>query len=264
MNATLTYPYFYPPAEKAFATLQGRPIPGSYPPAPLQLSPFPFDQPPPPGSIPQPGAATRVVKQLPSGYTDAQLYDLFRPFGALHAVRTGTQFGADSGTVDFWREDEAKRAEEEMHCAEVEDRNIAVQVYNQRRGPGAAPGGPVGGEISPTAPPFVPSAHTQMQMYAGSGAHSPPFHGSPRRGPAPFVHGPGQQVQFAPPSGPGSGSHSGLIDPCNLFIKASLILIGSRICSHCATEYRREDRLKVAPPEFQSVWTDRQRPHHAR
>jgi hypothetical protein len=33
------------------------------------------------------------------------------------------------------------------------------------------------------------------------------------------MHGPGQQVQLAPPSGPGSNSHSGLIDPCNLFCK---------------------------------------------
>ncbi|KAF8162421.1 hypothetical protein K438DRAFT_296690 [Mycena galopus ATCC 62051] len=32
-----------------------------------------------------------------------------------------------------------------------------------------------------------------------------------------FVHDPGQQVQLAPLSGPGSTSHSGLIDPCNLF-----------------------------------------------
>ncbi|KNZ78362.1 Polyadenylate-binding protein, cytoplasmic and nuclear [Termitomyces sp. J132] len=39
--------------------------------------------------------------------------------------------------------------------------------------------------------------------------------------PPPFVHGPGQQVQLAPLHGPGSTSHSGLIDPCNLFCKAS-------------------------------------------
>lgn len=35
--------------------------------------------------------------------------------------------------------------------------------------------------------------------------------------------GPGQQVQYAPPFGPGAGSHSGLIDPCNLFIKVCSI-----------------------------------------
>ncbi len=41
----------------------------------------------------------------------------------------------------------------------------------------------------------------------------------PPRSPLSFLHGPGQQVQYAPMSGPGSTSHSGLIDPCNLFIK---------------------------------------------
>ncbi len=35
--------------------------------------------------------------------------------------------------------------------------------------------------------------------------------------------GPGQQVQFAPVYGPGSQSHSGLIDPCNLFIKVGVL-----------------------------------------
>jgi len=39
-----------------------------------------------------------------------------------------------------------------------------------------------------------------------------------------FIHGPGQQVQLAPLSGPGSNSHSGLIDPCNLFCKVGLTL----------------------------------------
>lgn len=39
-----------------------------------------------------------------------------------------------------------------------------------------------------------------------------------------FIHGPGQQVQLAPLSGPGSNSHSGLIDPCNLFCKVILML----------------------------------------
>ena len=45
-----------------------------------------------------------------------------------------------------------------------------------------------------------------------------PYH---PRSPLPFIHGPGQQVQLAPLHGPGSTSHSGLIDPCNLFCKVS-------------------------------------------
>lgn len=193
-------------------------MPGTFPAAPLQLSPFPFDQSPPPGSIPQPSAVPRIVKHLPPGYTDAQLYDLFRPFGALHAVRP---FGAGTGMVEFWREDEAKRAHEEMHCADVEGQSIAVQAYNQQRAPGSVPGGPGASGISPTAAPFVPGA--PPQIFGGPGAHSPPFQGSPRRTSGAFVHGPGQQVQFAPPTGPGSGSHSGLIDPCNLFVKVSFL-----------------------------------------
>lgn len=44
---------------------------------------------------------------------------------------------------------------------------------------------------------------------------------SPELPAASFVHGPGQQVQLAPPMGLGSNSHSGLIDPCNLFCKVS-------------------------------------------
>ena len=36
------------------------------------------------------------------------------------------------------------------------------------------------------------------------------------------MHGPGQQVQIAPIVGPGSNSHSGLIDPCNLFCKVCI------------------------------------------
>ena len=189
-------------AEKALATLQGRPVPGVTPTSLIQLSPFPPDQ---STILPVPSAAPRIVKQLPSGYTDSDLYDLFRPFGPLASVRTQTLFGADSGILEYWREEDAKVAEENMHCAEVGDRNIAVQVYHPRR----VSGGILGSEFSPSAPTFIPS---------GSLKPVSPFQ-SPRRSSGPFIHGPGQQVQFAPMIGPGSGSHSGLIDPCNLFVK---------------------------------------------
>ena len=36
----------------------------------------------------------------------------------------------DSGAIEFWNEDNAKVAEEDMHCAEVDGYNIAVQVYH--------------------------------------------------------------------------------------------------------------------------------------
>lgn len=201
---------FMEKAEKALATLQSRPIPGLQPPVLLVLSPYPSTTPPTP--LPPPSASPRLVKHLPSGYTDSQLYDVFRPYGALASVRTQAPFGKDTGVVEFWREEDARDAEEAMHCAEIEGQNIAVQVYQPRRaGVGAAMP-----EFNVAAPAFVPS---------GSVFPYPTQYSPPRTSPYPhprspaFVHGPGQQVQLAPLSGPGSTSHSGLIDPCNLFIK---------------------------------------------
>ncbi|KAH7913313.1 hypothetical protein BJ138DRAFT_1111574 [Hygrophoropsis aurantiaca] len=197
-------------AEKALATLQSRPIPGLQPPVYLVLSPYPPTTPPTP--LPPPSALPRLVKHLPVGYTDFQLYELFRPYGALASARTQTGFGSDTGVVEFWSEDDARIAEEALHCSEVEGQNIAVQIYQARRTSGGGPS-----EFSAHAPTFVPSG----SIFPYPTQYSPP-RASPypaiARSPA-FVHGPGQQVQLAPLSGPGSNSHSGLIDPCNLFCK---------------------------------------------
>ncbi|KAF8068850.1 hypothetical protein FPV67DRAFT_1093367 [Lyophyllum atratum] len=207
---------FIEKAEKALATLQSRPLPSIQPPVPLVLSPYPPTNPPTP--LPPPSALPRLVKHLPPGYTDAQLYDLFRAFGALASARTQTHFGADTGTIEFWNEDDARAAEEAMHCADVEGQNIAVQVYQVRRTSGTV------NEFSANAPTFVPSG-SMFPAYPAQYSPSPP-RGSPysvrqalQPAVAPFAHGPGQQVQLAPMSGPGSTSHSGLIDPCNLFCK---------------------------------------------
>lgn len=191
----------------------------------LHLSPFaPSEN----VQLPPASAAPRLVKQLPPNFTDSQLFDIFRPYGALSSVRTSGNFGRDAGLVEFWREEEAKVAEENMHCAEVGGSSIVVQVYHPRR----SSGGPGGGEFNVAAPAFVPSGsvlpYPQQQ-------HSPgpyPFQ-SPRRTSSSFVHGPGQQVQYAPPVGPGSNSHSGLIDPCNLFCKV-LICSFLRAIFSCA------------------------------
>ncbi|KAI0090136.1 hypothetical protein BDY19DRAFT_887958 [Irpex rosettiformis] len=204
LSGTIEFKYVEK-AEKALATLQSRPIPNVHPPVLLSLSPYPSTTPPTP--LPPPSASPRFVKQLPLGFTDSQLYDLFRPYGALASVRTPTSVGEDTGIVEFWREEDARDAEEALHCAEVEGQNISVQLYQPRR-PTA-----VRTEFSPNAPTFVPT-----------GAY--PTHYSPprispygTRSPLQFAHGPGQQVQYAPLTGPGSNSHSGLVDPCNLFIK---------------------------------------------
>ncbi|KAM5533758.1 hypothetical protein V8D89_012533 [Ganoderma adspersum] len=208
LSGTIEFKYLEK-AEKALATLQGRPIPTVPQNVPLTLSPYPSTTPPTP--LPPPNASPRLVKQLPLGYTDSQLYDLFRPFGALASVRTQAPFGKDTGVIEFWREEDAREAEESMHCADVEGQNIVVQIYQPRRA------GAIVSEFSPNAPSFVPSG----SVFPYPAQYSPPRqspYGGPRQQPV-FIHGPGQQVQLAPISGPGSTSHSGLIDPCNLFIK---------------------------------------------
>ncbi|KIM91560.1 hypothetical protein PILCRDRAFT_810843 [Piloderma croceum F 1598] len=204
LSGTIEFKYLEK-AEKALATLQSRPIPGLQPPVPLVLSPYPPTTPPTP--MPPPSAVPRLVKHLPPGFADSQLYDIFRPFGALASARTQAGFGNDTGVIEFWREEDAVLAEEAMHCSDVEGQNIAVQVYQPRR---------TSAEFSANAPTFVPSGSVFPYPTQYSPPRASPY--SPRP-PVPFVHGPGQQVQLAPLSGPGSNSHSGLIDPCNLFCK---------------------------------------------
>ncbi|KAG9126620.1 hypothetical protein FRC07_002770 [Ceratobasidium sp. 392] len=208
-------------AEKALATLNGSLIPGT--PHYLNLSPFT-----PPGVMPPSLATPRLVKHLPAGTNDSFLYDLFRPYGALSSAKMETTFGAESGIVHFWNEEDAAAAEQALHCAEVGDRNIAVVIFQQPR---RAPSAQDQFNPNPSAPAFVPGAVPIPYPFTPPRGPNPymsrtPPHRSPHsphtpNSPpaAPFVHGPGQQVQFAPTAGPGSGSHSGLIDPCNLFCK---------------------------------------------
>jgi polyadenylate-binding protein len=138
-----------PTAEKALATLHNRTIPDLQPAATLTLSPYPPTSPPTP--LPPPSASPRLVKQLPMEYTDSLLYDLFRPFGALASAKTDVGFGKGTGVIEFWREEDARAAEEAMHCADVDGQNIAIQIYQPRRSSAAQ-------EFSVNAPAFVPSA----------------------------------------------------------------------------------------------------------
>lgn len=205
-------------AEKALATLQGRPVPDLPQNVPLVLSPYPPTNPPTP--LPPPSALPRLVKHLPIGYTDSQLYDIFRPYGALSSVHSQTQYGPDTGIVEFWNENDARSAEEAMHCAEVEGQNIAVQVFQPPRRSSSN----TFSEFNPSATSFVPAGSFFPPPFPSPNQYSPhsPPRSSPYRSPLgspylnkaqlPFSHGPGQQVQF-------SGGHSGLIDPCNLFCK---------------------------------------------
>ncbi|KAH6917881.1 hypothetical protein BKA70DRAFT_1245621 [Coprinopsis sp. MPI-PUGE-AT-0042] len=207
-------------AEKALATLHGRPVPDLPQNIPLVLSPYPPTNPPTP--LPPPSALPRLVKHLPLGYTDSQLYDIFRPYGALASVHAQTQYGPDTGIIEFWNENDARNAEEAMHCAEVEGQNIAVQVFQPPRRSSSN----TFSEFNPSATSFVPAGSFFPPPFPSPNQYSPhsPPRNSPYRSPLgspylnksqlPFSHGPGQQVQFT-----GQGSANGLIDPCNLFCK---------------------------------------------
>jgi polyadenylate-binding protein len=131
----------------------------------LSLSPYPPTDPPTP--LPPPSALPRLVKQLPLEFTDSQLYDLFRPFGALASSYTQTHFGPDAGIVEFWNEEDAVQAEQAMHCAEVEGQNIAVQVYQPRRTTSAV-------EFNVAAPTFVPSGLAYPSYPSGLASPSYP------------------------------------------------------------------------------------------
>ncbi|KZT62448.1 hypothetical protein CALCODRAFT_505513 [Calocera cornea HHB12733] len=235
-------------AEKALVTLSARPLATLPPQTILTLSPFPLNYLPQPGSLPTPTAVARLVKHLPPDLGDVDLFELFRPYGPLVSVRRHTAFGRDTGLVEYWREEDAQRGEQAVHCADVGGYTVAVQPYNPRRA------GPQRG-VDVNAPAFIPRSGSQpmgMGMGMGMGGFPAPpsmpslssgpqtptspystVYTSPRAplgnfegqspvgvgGPGVFAHGPGQQVQLAPLSGPGSTSASGLIDPCNLFIK---------------------------------------------
>ena len=112
------------------------------------------------GPLPQPTALPRIVKQLPPSFSDSQLYDLFRPFGAISTIRKAGPLIKDAAIIEFWREEEAKEAEENMHCAEVGGQNIAVQVYHPQRKPSGTT------EFSPNATPFVPSGSVLGSPYS--------------------------------------------------------------------------------------------------
>lgn len=220
------------PAEKALAILNGRPIPYVTPLAYLYLSPFPPTN--PPYVPPAPQAQPRLVKHLPLGYTDVALFELFRPYGPLASVCVNQPgFPEPTAFLEFYSEDDARAAEAGLHCTEVVDSTIAVQAYHQPRRPLASPSD---FGINPNATSFVPGYQQVSSIlyllpspihglfyFQYSPPHSQYGGYSPSRA-SPFMHGPGQQVQFAPLHGPGSTSHSGLIDPCNLFCKVTLII----------------------------------------
>lgn len=179
------------------------------------------------GADPTAQAKPRLIKQLPHGTEDADVYELFRPYGALAQAQriltnpTGHVTGfRGMALVVYYSEEDAAKAQAEMHCAEIEGKTISVSIDNVAR----RPNGGNHQEFSPAAQPFVPSFGAGAGNGNGRGmnatapAFQPPL-GSPsslssaqQQQPGPIVAVPGTNLQY-------SASAATYIDPCNLFCK---------------------------------------------
>jgi len=111
-----------------------------------------------------PTARPRIVSNLPPNFTDSRLFDIFRGYGPISSARLQPNLGPDIAIIEFWREDDARRAEETMHCSEIDDCSITVHVYQPPRK----------AEFNIAAPSFIPSG-----LYPRLGPGSPPLPQSP-------------------------------------------------------------------------------------
>ncbi|CEH19206.1 related to polyadenylate-binding protein 3 [Ceraceosorus bombacis] len=203
-------------AEKALATIRGG----------VRLSTSEQAEDPVSGSKSKP----RLIKQLPPGTEDVDVYDLFRPYGPLvRANRILTNpAGQHTGfrgmaLVEYFEEEHAQAAQNELHCTDYQGKTISVAIDNVARRPSAAnqhafspsaavfvPGG--GGSFNASAPAFRPPGHTNngsgSSIYASQPA--PPQLNQQQVGP--IIPVPGTNLQY-------SASAATYIDPCNLFCK---------------------------------------------
>ncbi|CAE6528604.1 unnamed protein product [Rhizoctonia solani] len=152
-------------AEKALATLNGSLIPNTqfY----LHLSPFASQATPPPLATP------RLVKHLPHGTNDSFLYDLFRPYGPLSSAKMENTFGAESGIVHFWNEDDAAAAEQAM--ATLCGASAQDQFNPNPSAPAFVPGMPV---AFPFTPPRASNPYANLDPEIDSNklfTHFKPF-----------------------------------------------------------------------------------------
>lgn len=198
-------------AEKAYATLRN-------PQLNLTIS---VDSP-----DPKPTAKPRLVKQLPAHTDDAMLFDLFRSYGPLARAQCILTNPAGQHTgfrgmafLEYYFEEDAQSAQNEMHCAEIGGKTISVAVDNVARRPS-------GQEFSPSAAPFVPGGSGfGRSMNASAPAFSPPqrqasgsaasIYATPaatHQQAGPIIPVPGTNLQY-------SASAATYIDPCNLFCK---------------------------------------------
>lgn len=197
-------------AEKALATVRA-----------LHLSLTPADD--SAADSTRPTSRPRLVKQLPPTTDDGYLYDLFRPFGAIARAQciltnpAGHHTGfRGMANVEFYAEEDAQRAQDEMHCVEIEGKTISVSVDNVARRPSGATAAATAtrgastssslssssSDISPHSAPFVPRLSAQAPAFAPPTASSTSIHAAP----------PSSNLQY-------SSAASTYIDPCNLFCK---------------------------------------------
>ena len=76
--------------------------------------------------------------------------------------------------IEFWREDDARKAEDAMYCAHIDGHNIAVQSYQPRRSSGSI------SDFTLSAPTFVTPGYPYPvnQVFASPEARLPESHGT--------------------------------------------------------------------------------------
>uniref|UniRef100_A0A1D1Y7I4 Polyadenylate-binding protein 1 n=1 Tax=Anthurium amnicola TaxID=1678845 RepID=A0A1D1Y7I4_9ARAE len=147
---------------------------------------------------PHSAAHILLVKQLPQNITNLTLYQLFRQFGPLFRVNQQDnnnnnkyKGSGSSAFVQFFRQEDADNAMENMHCILYEGKNLHVSVYN----------------VKPNNTPKIRTnniPHNFNNLPSAGHAFSPQGSNNNNNN---------NQTPMSPgPEGP-------LVDPCNLFIK---------------------------------------------
>ncbi|PWZ00235.1 hypothetical protein BCV70DRAFT_200386 [Testicularia cyperi] len=200
-------------AEKAYAIVR--------PPIQLRISEDASQDDPPATAKPL------LVKQLPPSTDDAMVYDMFRAFGPLvratclltnpAGIHTGFKGMA---SLQYYTEEDAQRAQDEMHCVEVGGKTISVAVDtvvrkvssgNASEFSAAAPAFVPGKSMSAAAPAFAPSNRVVSDGSSASiYAPAPLSTSSAENGVRP--QGSKSNLQY-------SNQAATYVDPTNLFIK---------------------------------------------
>lgn len=183
---------------------------------------------------PKATAKPRLIKQLPPNTEDVDVFNIFRPYGPIKNAQRilnnlqGNHTGfRGMALVTYYHEEDAQRAQSELHCAEVEGKSISVSIDIATRKPAKTLQDP---GFSAAATPFVPGAATTSQtMSATAPVFQPPHQrassdNSTLPGFAFSNNSQNQQNGDAMMSVAGTNLHyspsaATYIDPCNLFIK---------------------------------------------